>query len=89
MYINAYCTCCIYCAGKTTILPTLELVDRTAWPDASWLKADAGIATAFFDWFPTVAAAGINNLWPLPVSVVFGATVLNDWLLVFKGTTCN
>lgn len=84
-----YQTCCwIYWAGNTTIFPTFELVERTACPDANWLKADAGIATAFLDWLPTVAVAGINNLWPLPVNVALGATVLNDWLLVFNGTTC-
>jgi len=79
----------MYWAGRTTIFPTFELAERTACPDASWLNADAGIATVFFDWLPTVVAlaAGISNLWLPLVNVVFGATVLRDWLLVFNGTT--
>lgn len=72
------------------------LADRTACPDANWfnvvwLNADAGIATAFFDWLPiaaaAAAAAGMSNLWLPLVKVAFGATVLKDWLLVFNGTT--
>lgn len=81
----------MYWAGRTTIFPTFELADRTAWPDANWLSADAGIATVLFGWLPivvpAVAAAGISSLWLPLVSVAFGATVLRDWLPVFSGTT--
>lgn len=62
-------------AGRTTMFPTPpEPVDKTAWPEVSWLRAEAGIVSVFvFVWPVTPVEAGMINLCPV---LVLGATVL-------------